>query len=102
MIDEKKRKRHLRRRRKHALRIVMTFSDGEQFRGDNGFFCWFTSMIKASICLAFGWVNHDLRCKETLVSYDYYLDIDHYEWTSVFINPSWTKDWTVSIAQDGE
>lgn len=102
MMDEKKHKRYLRRRRKHALRIVMTFSDGEQFRADNGFFRWFASMIKASVCLAFGWINQDTRNKEALVSYDYYFDIDHYEWTSVFINPSWAKDWTVTIEQDGE
>ena len=84
------------------MRVVMTFSDGEQFRADNGFFCWFASMIKAAICLAFGKVNGDTRGKEALVSYDYYFDIDHYEWTSVFVNPSWRKDWTVTIAQDGE
>jgi hypothetical protein len=52
--------------------------------------------------LAFVWVNHDLSGKEALVSYDYYFDIDHYEWTSVFINPSWKKDWTVTIGEDGE
>lgn len=102
MIDEKKHKRFLKRRRQHALRFVMTFSDGELFRADNGYFRWLTSMIKASVCLAFGKVNNDTKDKEALVSYDYYFDIDHYEWTSVFVNPSWIKDWTVTIAQDGE
>lgn len=102
MSDEKKRKRYLRKRRMNALRHVLCCGYGAPFRADWGRFIWLTTAFKAVICLTFDRVDNGKSDRVCLVSYDQYFNIDHYDWTSVFINPNWFKDWYVSIEIDGE
>ena len=102
MSDEKKHKSFVRKRNRHALREVLTFADGAAFRADRGYFVWMTTTIKAAVCLTFGRVDNDCSDKEFFVAYDQYFNIDHYDWTSVFVNPNWFSKWSVAIVDDGE
>lgn len=103
MTDEKRHKRYLKKRRRRALRAVLSYKNGAVFRGDYGFFMWIGTCIKASICLLFGLEDNNSKDDRTcFVSYDCYFNIDHYDWTSVFVSPNWFLDWKVEIVFDGE
>ncbi len=102
MKDDKKHRQYLRRRNRHALRHVLGYPDGAAFRADKGHFVWLTTVIKATVCLMFGLVDNDTSGKEYFVAYDQYFNVDHYDWTSVFVNPNWFSKWSVSIVDDGE
>lgn len=100
--DEKQHQKWLKKRRRHALEAVLMFSPYEQFKTDYGAFMRFLAHIKAALCLLTNRLSDDIRDKELLTVYDEYFNVDHWDWRSVWINPNWFKDWTVSLREDGE
>lgn len=102
MYDEKKHRKFLRERRLRALSAVLCYENGYGFRMDFGVIRWFTTMIKAVICLILEREETNTRGKECLATYDSYFNVDHYNWMSVYVNPNWLKNWKVSIVFDGE
>ncbi|MBP5723606.1 MAG: hypothetical protein J6X18_08560 [Bacteroidales bacterium] len=100
--NEKRHRRYLRKRRMMALRAVLRYENGVVFRADYGFCAWVGGCVKTAVCILFGLVENDTSDKEVFVSYDNYFNVDHYNWTSVCVNPSWLSKWRVSIIEDGE
>ena len=93
-----------RRRRRHAIREMLVPGTLNGCRSEYNLitstFVWF----KTFTCLVLNRIKPintgDDIC--AVVSYDMVYDVDHYEWTSVFVNPSFFKSWHVSIENDGE
>lgn len=101
-VDKKKYQQWLKKKRRHALRAVLRFSPYEQFKGDYGVLVWIGAHIKAVVCLIAKRFSDNLKDKECLTTYDEWFDLDHWNWWCVWVNPSFFKDWTVSVIEDGE
>lgn len=101
---ERQYKQFRRRRRKHAIKAMLNPSTLNGCRLEYNLITSVFVWIKTFLCLVFNQIKPFKLGVETcvVVSYDMYFDIDHYEWTSVFVNPKWFKYWHVSIEQDGE
>lgn len=93
-----------RRRRRHAIKAMLTPGTSNESCYDYGFVLCKFIWLKAFICLVLNKIKPLTHNEETCVVliFDQYFDIDHYEWTSVFVSPKWFKHWYVSIENDGE
>ena len=97
MYNENKHIRFMRKQRRKALFAVLNYNNSEIFRNDYGFFKWLTTFVKASICLIFGKETNYYLDKECFASYDNRFNVDHYNWSSVYVNTDWRKKWEVAI-----